>query len=145
MDLKKNCFTQKSKKIDLVNIFRRCYIMKNEFINMRLFLFCFFIIHIMSQSYLFGRWCLYVFQFLVSYQSWLPILSPNVNYCYSRLSISQILVISNFLVSRANVFVPCQTTKANNYSVLQTLVISNRFLIPLRVQDIESQLYFLWY
>ena len=50
MDLKKNCFRQKSKKIDLVNIFRRCYIMKNEFINMRLFLFCFFIIHIMSQS-----------------------------------------------------------------------------------------------
>ena len=40
-----------------------------------------------------------------------------------------------------NVLVPWQTTKANNYAVSQILDISNSFLIPLRVRDIESQLY----
>ena len=40
-----------------------------------------------------------------------------------------------------NVLVPWQTTKANNYAVSQILDISSSFLIPLRVRDIESQLY----
>ena len=35
----------------------------------------------------------------------------------------------------------CLGPLANNYAVSQILDISNSFLIPLRVRDIESQLY----
>ena len=72
------------------------------------------------------------------------IINGTMNVCenmYSWLSISQIVDFSNFLESGTNVLVPWQTTEANKYSVSPTLDISNSFLNPLGVRDIESQLY----
>ena len=55
--------------------------------------------------------------------------------------ISQTLGISIFLLCQTNILVPWQTSKVSNYSVSRTLDISNSFLTPLRVRDVESQLF----